>query len=156
MTTGTRSVPSCIKLFWKHTRFLTLCWWWLIWPIQNDAKNEKWLNLLVLIWEYSTRMNTNMTGFRWFSKIFVSLCSGWKASPHWKGSLSLLMFLYIQVNPLEMMMMRLFDHICLFLCFWWMWNPLVSYYFGNSPGCSHLLKGFTTYKRPKTWLKGQP
>ena len=30
-------------------------------------------------------MNTNMTWFRWFSKIFASLCFGQKSPPHWKG-----------------------------------------------------------------------
>ena len=30
-------------------------------------------------------MNTNMIGFRWFSKIFASLCFGKKKPQHWKG-----------------------------------------------------------------------
>ena len=30
-------------------------------------------------------MNTNMTGFRWFSKIFASLCFGSKAASAFKG-----------------------------------------------------------------------
>ena len=29
-------------------------------------------------------MNTNITGFKWFSRIFASLCSGRKQSLHWK------------------------------------------------------------------------
>ena len=29
-------------------------------------------------------MNTNMTGFRWFSKIFASLCFVLKKRYHWK------------------------------------------------------------------------
>ena len=35
-------------------------------------------------------MNTNMTGFRWFSKIFASLCFGQKEPQHWKGYMILL------------------------------------------------------------------
>ena len=48
------------------------------------SKNpEKWLknpSTWVLIWVLSKSypMNTNMTGFRWFSKIFASLCFGRK------------------------------------------------------------------------------
>ena len=47
------------------------CWWWLIWPKQNDAKNQKkeWLkpwhlgtHLRVLNEGYP--MSTNMTGFK--------------------------------------------------------------------------------------------
>ena len=30
-------------------------------------------------------MNTNMTGFRWFLKIFASLCFVRKYPQHWKG-----------------------------------------------------------------------
>ena len=30
-------------------------------------------------------MNTHITGFRWFSKIFASLCFGRKQPQHWKG-----------------------------------------------------------------------
>ena len=30
-------------------------------------------------------MSTNTTGFRWFSKIFASLCFGRKSPKHWKG-----------------------------------------------------------------------
>ena len=33
----------------------------------------------------SCPMNTNMTGFGWFSKFFVSLCFGQKKPQHWKG-----------------------------------------------------------------------
>ena len=40
------------------------CCWWLIWPIQNDANN-----LIVLSESY--QMNTNMTGFGWFSSLCV-------------------------------------------------------------------------------------
>ena len=32
----------------------------------------------------SYSMNTNMTEFRWFLKIFVSLCFGLKKPWHWK------------------------------------------------------------------------
>ena len=34
-------------------------------------------------------MNTNMTGFRSFLKIFASLCFGEKKSQHWKGTTGL-------------------------------------------------------------------
>ena len=67
---------------------LPLCWWWPIWPIQNDAKKmKKWLkpwhmgsesHLRLLSESYV--MNTNMLSCRWFSKIFASLCFGWKYS----------------------------------------------------------------------------
>ena len=56
-----------------------LCCWWLVLPIQNNAKNaEKWLKP----WPMGTHlkvlserhlMNTNKTGFRLFTKIFASL-----------------------------------------------------------------------------------
>ena len=73
-----------IHLIWKISFFYPLCCWWLIWPVQNDAKNlRNWLkpwhmgtDLRVL--SESSSINTNMIGFRWFSKIFVSLCSGRK------------------------------------------------------------------------------
>ena len=66
----------------EHIRKPILCWplcWWLIWPIQNNAENFffKWLKH----WNMGTHQrvlskNTNMTRFRWFSKIFASLCFG--------------------------------------------------------------------------------
>ena len=62
--------------------WLTLMLWWLIWPIQNDAKNvEKWLKP----WHMGTQLrvlcesfpvSTNMPGFEWFSKIFASFYFG--------------------------------------------------------------------------------
>ena len=65
-----------------------LCCWWLIWPIQNDAKNlkdfwnpGKW----VLIWEYS------VTAFQWIPT-WQGLDSFWKslhACALDKGSLSI-------------------------------------------------------------------
>ena len=43
-------------------------WWWLIWPILNDAKNlkpqQKGTHLRVLSKSYP--MNTKITGFRGF------------------------------------------------------------------------------------------
>ena len=30
-------------------------------------------------------MNINITGFRWFSKFFASLCFGQKLPQYWKG-----------------------------------------------------------------------
>ena len=52
-------LKRCKVLYTKiHSYIKPLCCWWLIWPIQNDAKNlknywnpGKW----VLIWEYSVR-----------------------------------------------------------------------------------------------------
>ena len=62
-----------------------------VWPIQNDAKTpEIWLRA----WHMGTQlralnksflMNTNMTGFRWFTEMFASLCFGAKLSQHKKG-----------------------------------------------------------------------
>ena len=51
------------------------CWWQIL-PIQNDARNQKkdWhkgAHLRVL--SKSHPMNTNMTGFKWFSKIFAQM-----------------------------------------------------------------------------------
>ena len=60
---------------------------WLIWPIQNYAKNLKndwnpdtWVLIRVL--SESFLMSTKMAGFRWFSKIFkfTTLCFGQKYS----------------------------------------------------------------------------
>ena len=60
----------------------SICCWWLIFSIQNDAKKTE---KLLHPWHMGTHlrglgencpMNTNMTGFRWFSKIFASLCFG--------------------------------------------------------------------------------
>ena len=51
-------------------------------PIQNNAENPEKMTE-IKHWHVGTHeralsyhMNTNMTGFRWFSKIFVSLCFG--------------------------------------------------------------------------------
>ena len=57
---------------------ITLCWWWLHWPFQNDAKNLKnelnpWhVGSPLSVLNESYPMNTNMTGFIWFLKICVS------------------------------------------------------------------------------------
>ena len=63
-----------MRLSITHRLHQPLCCWWLIWSIQNDAKNlkndwnpDKW----VLIWEYS--IDTKVTGFKCFSKIIASL-----------------------------------------------------------------------------------
>ena len=53
-------------------------------------KPEKWVKLLQMgthmkVLSESFPMNTNMTGFRCFSKIFASLCFGQKKPQHWKG-----------------------------------------------------------------------
>ena len=55
---------------WRNASGLTLCCWWLIWPIQNDAKNlenqlKPWhmgTHLRALSMSYL--MNTNITGSR--------------------------------------------------------------------------------------------
>ena len=68
-----------------------LCCWRLIWPTQNDAKKlgkclKSWhmgTHLRVLSESYP--MNTNMIGFRWFSKIFASLCFGRKVASASEG-----------------------------------------------------------------------
>ena len=46
-------------------------------------KAEKWLKPWYMdthqsVLNESYPMNTNMTGFKWFSKFFASLCFGWK------------------------------------------------------------------------------
>ena len=51
-----------------------LCRWWLIWPIQNNAKIWKMTETLpkgthLRVLGESYQMNTNMTVFRWISKI---------------------------------------------------------------------------------------
>ena len=50
---------------------------------KNDKPWYMGTHLRVLSKGY--QMNTNMTGFRWFSKDFVSLCFGQKSPQHWKG-----------------------------------------------------------------------
>ena len=68
-----------------------LCCWWLIWPIQNYAKNlqkclKPWhMGTPLRVLSKSFPMNTNMTGFRWFSKFFASLCFVQKKPQQWKG-----------------------------------------------------------------------
>ena len=62
----------------------------IIWPLYNNAKiHEKWLkpwhngtHLRVLSESYL--MNTNMTGFRWFSNNIASLCYEKKWPQPWK------------------------------------------------------------------------
>ena len=58
-------------------------------------KGEKWLqpwhmgiNLRVLSENYP--MNTNMTGFRWFSKSFASLCFEWELALALEGLIQLM------------------------------------------------------------------
>ena len=68
----------------SHSQVLTLMLLVANLSIQNDAKkNEK----LLKPWHMGTHlrmlsesypMNTNKTGFRWFSKIFAFLCCGQK------------------------------------------------------------------------------
>ena len=75
---GARSSESGVLL----ENLWLLCWWWQIWPTQNDAKTlKKWVKpwhmgtyLTVLCKSYP--MNTNMAGFRWFKKILTSRCFG--------------------------------------------------------------------------------
>ena len=82
---------SCVRMlslssiFFPHMNHIVQAWplrcWWLIWPIQNDAKIliSDWNpSTWVLIWKYSESfpMNTNMTECRWFSKSIASLCFG--------------------------------------------------------------------------------
>ena len=68
-------VSNAVTELKRH--FITSCCWWLIWPIQNDAKNQKkwpkpWhMGTHLRALSESFPMNTNVTGFRWFSKICV-------------------------------------------------------------------------------------
>ena len=72
-------VTNCgeMCLLVRSARHLPLGCWWLIWPIQNDAKNpEKWqkpwqMGTHLKVLSESYQMNTNMTWFRGFPKIFV-------------------------------------------------------------------------------------
>ena len=58
---------------------LPSCWWWLIWPIQNDAKETEkllkpWhMGTYMRVLRESNPMNTNMAGFGWYSKILKIL-----------------------------------------------------------------------------------
>ena len=54
------------------------CCWWLIWPFQNDAKMTETHGTHLRVLSKSALKNTNMTGFRLFSKIFAPLCFGLK------------------------------------------------------------------------------
>ena len=62
---------------------------------------KKWLKPwhMVLIWvvlSESYPMNINMAGFRRFSKIFLSLCFGWKEPQHWKGLFYFIVFYFFR------------------------------------------------------------
>ena len=47
-----------------------LCCWWLIWPIQNDAKNLKNdMGTHRTVLREIFPMNTNKAGLRWFSNL---------------------------------------------------------------------------------------
>ena len=66
-------------------------------PLVSNLANTKWckqiekwlkpwhMGTYLRVLSESCPMNTNMTGFRWFSKIFASLCFGRKWPQHWKG-----------------------------------------------------------------------
>ena len=56
----------------------------LIHPFSSCLKPKRKVNNLNCMLE-NYPMNTNVTGFRWFSKIFASLFFGRKWSQHWKG-----------------------------------------------------------------------
>ena len=77
------------SLLW--TLYQPFCYWWLILPIQNHAKNQrKWLKP----WHMGTHMrvlsesypiNTNMTGFKWFLKTIWVLVLWTKVTSALKG-----------------------------------------------------------------------
>ena len=87
---------TIVEIQMRHTHDFSLCYWSLILLIQNDAKylkNDWNPGTWVLICKYSVRaylMNTNMTGFRCFSKIFASMFLGQKCRvmslPQWLPS----------------------------------------------------------------------
>ena len=96
----TKVVPCSLK------PIKPLCCCWQIWPTQNDAKNL--LKKILKPWHMGTHLrvlsesyliSTNITGFRWFSKILASLCFGRTYSQHWKtlwlGFLLRLIFSYM-------------------------------------------------------------
>ena len=61
---------------------------WPIWPIQNDAQTRKmtWhMGTHLRVLSESYLMNTNMTGFMWFSKIFVTQWFGLKVASALEG-----------------------------------------------------------------------
>ena len=54
--------------------------------IKTEKLLKPWhMGTYLRVLRQSYLMNTNMTGFRWFSKIFASLCFGQKEPQHWKG-----------------------------------------------------------------------
>ena len=84
MVAGSGDISNSIKI----VRNISHCWcWWFIWPIQNDVKKKlKMIETLahgthLRVLSESFPMNTNMTGFRWFSKILTFLCFGCRYSP---------------------------------------------------------------------------
>ena len=94
---------------------LPLSCWWLIWSIQNDAKKFKiWLKP----WPTGTHMrvlseipmNTNKTGFRWFSKIFGSSCFEQKVASALEGLRCCVLFLWMKVAlALEIPALQIFS-----------------------------------------------
>ena len=57
-------------------------------------KPEKWLKPWYMgthlkVCDESYPINTNMAGFRWFTKYFMSLCFGWEWAMYWKGCITL-------------------------------------------------------------------
>ena len=77
----------------RHFRVSLLTLMLLVANLANSKwckKHVKWLKpwqmgIHLRVVSESYPMNTNMTGFRWFSKIFASLCFGRKQPQHWKG-----------------------------------------------------------------------
>ena len=78
------------SMFWFELTALYIgkttntCWWWLILPIQNDAKKtlkNNWNpSIWLFIWEYSVTVNDYQHDRvkMFFYKIFASLCFGRK------------------------------------------------------------------------------
>ena len=51
----------------------------------NNKRTERHLGTHLRVLGESYPINTNMTEFRWFPKIFTSLCFGQMKPQHWKG-----------------------------------------------------------------------
>ena len=55
------------------------------WCVKPEKSLKPWhMGTHLRVFSESYLMNTNKTGFRWISKIFMSLCFGRKWSQHWE------------------------------------------------------------------------
>ena len=94
-------------------------------------------------------MNTNMTGFRWFTRIFASLCFGWKSIQHWKG-LTHLHWPCFSYPPWSQREIPILMSACLWCPQYW--SRALSHSLKQQPIITHVShKGLGTIKRCWYW-----